>query len=132
MIEHKHLIVKGKMDTILGVPQVELFLEELIKLLKMKKMETINPNPNVGYQSGKNGGVTGVAIITTSHLVIHTWDRTKDFQLDVYSCKNYDINKVLNFLNKWDLLEEDYKFFDRKYNIIEEDSDIMPNGDSNE
>ena len=55
MIEHKHLIVKGKMDTILGVPQVELFLEELIKLLKMKKMETINPNPNVGYQSGKIG-----------------------------------------------------------------------------
>ena len=119
-IEHKHFIVMGKMKSILSVDEVTTFLESLIVLLDMKKMEAIMPNPNVGYQSGTNGGVTGVAIITTSHLAIHTWDNTLEFQLDVYSCKEYNVSLVIELLKDYGLELSDWKLFDRKYQITEE------------
>lgn len=119
-IEHKHFIVMGKMKRPLSVNEVTEFLESLIVVLDMKKMEAIKPNPNVGYQDGENGGVTGVAIITTSHLAIHTWDNSLLFQLDVYSCKEYSLSLVEQLLKEYDLVTEDWKLFDRKYQITEE------------
>tara|TARA_R110000822_G_scaffold9095_1_gene35519 strand:+ start:1829 stop:2197 length:369 start_codon:yes stop_codon:yes gene_type:complete len=120
MIEHKHLIVKGSIDKSLSVIQVEQFLLDLVDVLDMELMKGVPTNPNVGYEGGKDSGVTGCALITTSHLVLHTWDKSLDFQLDVYSCKNYSPKDVENLCNKFGLKIDDKRFFDRKYNIIDE------------
>lgn len=41
------------------------------------------------------GGITGYCLITTSHLSIHTWPLRRRFSLDVYSCRRFDPEIVL-------------------------------------
>lgn len=36
------------------------------------------------------GGVTGVAVLSTSHCAIHTWPLRSFFVMDVYSCRDFD------------------------------------------
>lgn len=36
------------------------------------------------------GGVTGVAVLSTSHCAIHTWPLRGFFVMDVYSCRDFD------------------------------------------
>lgn len=36
------------------------------------------------------GGVTGVAVLSTSHCAIHTWPLREFFVMDVYSCRDFD------------------------------------------
>ena len=36
------------------------------------------------------GGVTGVAVLSTSHASIHTWPLRSFFVMDVYSCRDFD------------------------------------------
>jgi S-adenosylmethionine decarboxylase len=36
------------------------------------------------------GGVTGVAVLSTSHVAIHTWPLRSLFILDVFSCRDFD------------------------------------------
>lgn len=41
------------------------------------------------------GGITGVVVISTSHMSIHCWPLQKFFSLDVFSCKSFDENKAI-------------------------------------
>ena len=41
-----------------------------------------------------SGGLTGFAVLTTSHISIHTFPLTSEFRFDVYSCKPFDYDKV--------------------------------------
>src|SRR3990167_8820477 len=45
-------------------------------------------------------GVTGVVIIATSHISIHTYPHDKTFFLDIFSCKQFDQKKALAFIRK--------------------------------
>lgn len=36
------------------------------------------------------GGITGMCVISTSHMSIHCWPLRKCFSMDVFSCKNFD------------------------------------------
>lgn len=122
MIEHKHLIVKGTYSRLMTNERVLNFLNDLVEILDMKLMDLPN-NPNVGYVGGKGSGNTGVAIITTSHIVLHAWEETMDYQLDIYSCKVFDPKVVLSYCNEIGLHEQSVRFFDRNYNTIT-DEDI--------
>ena len=44
------------------------------------------------------GGVTGMAILSTSHVSIHTWPFHRRVSYDLYSCHDFDIMKVLDLL----------------------------------
>jgi len=44
------------------------------------------------------GGTTGIVVISTSHVAIHTWELRKFFQLDVFSCKDFDGEAALQFI----------------------------------
>ncbi len=46
------------------------------------------------------GGITGTAIISTSHLSIHCWPLQKFFSLDSFSCKDFDASKALGIIEK--------------------------------
>ena len=121
MLEHKHLIIKGTMSQAVTVSEVDQWLKDLVNLLDMELINVFDANPTVAEISGENGGVTGCALITTSHIVLHTWNNSLDFQLDVYSCKTYNPKDVENHCHKLGFLLVDKRFFDRKYNIIDED-----------
>jgi len=40
------------------------------------------------------GGITGMCVISTSHMSIHCWPLRKCFSMDVFSCKMFDGGKA--------------------------------------
>ena len=111
---HLHLLVKGyianppKTDKILNV-----WLTQLVNEVDMK----VVAGPTSVYVSEPgNEGVTGTITLATSHAAIHVWDAETPamFQFDIYSCKDYDPNVVLNHIDEWfDLKEVYWSFIDR-------------------
>jgi len=47
------------------------------------------------------GGVTGVAVLSTSHCAIHTWPQRNFFVLDVYSCRDFEPEAVRQLLGEY-------------------------------
>ena len=119
MLDHKHLITKGQLDRVLTVEDVTNLINELVQALDMKYVETMPINPVVGYEPNEYPGVSGVGIITTSHIAIHTWDKTMQYQLDIYSCKTFTKDTVHAVTKKYGLNEESIRIFDRNYVIID-------------
>jgi S-adenosylmethionine/arginine decarboxylase-like enzyme len=67
-----------------------------------------------------NKGLTGVVVIETSHIALHTWDEDNPamLQLDVYSCSKVDLNVVWKAIEVFEPTHIDYKFLDRKDKYI--------------
>lgn len=57
-------------------------------------------NVQAGGKFQDEGGTTGVVVISTSHISIHTWELRKFFQLDVFSCKDFDGKLALEYVRK--------------------------------
>lgn len=75
--------------------------EELSNLMKIRMIV----DPTIIYYSGKEGspsgeGLSGFVIIAESHLSIHTDLRTNFASIDVYSCKEFDIEAIEKYLTK--------------------------------
>ena len=121
MIEHKHLLIRAE---VLNCPMkdemgyVLSWMTSLIASINMKLMQ----GPNISYVDQKgNRGITCMALIETSHIVLHIWDETDPglFQLDVYSCKSFDMCIVIKSLNEsFKINKLQYKFLDRKSDLI--------------
>lgn len=78
--------------------QVEKFLSKAVKELDMYPIG----GPIVMYVNWPEGrGVSGVQFITTSTITFHgDADGNKVF-LDVFSCKEYNVDTVLKLFSKW-------------------------------
>ena len=68
-----------------------------------------------------NRGITGFAIIETSHIALHTWDEIvpATLQLDIYTCSDLEINLVFEALSFFEPITLDYKFLDRENGFID-------------
>ncbi|MDH5355153.1 MAG: S-adenosylmethionine decarboxylase [Gammaproteobacteria bacterium] len=98
-------------------PQILMSLENVYNLLdgipELIGMEPLGTPVvyNVTEKHHPDIGVTGMQIITTSHISIHTFPvgmrdgnaRQRDpfFTFDIYSCKPYDANKIIALLGEW-------------------------------
>lgn len=69
-------------------------LENIVKAVKMNALIP----PYIVKGAEYNSGLTGFVIIETSHIAIHTFEETKFVAFDIYSCKNFDENKVIKLL----------------------------------
>jgi S-adenosylmethionine/arginine decarboxylase-like enzyme len=114
MTKHLHLIVratvaKPPVDQILA----RLQLTDLIEAIDMRILS--GPHSEYVHTKG-NQGLTVAAIIETSHIVMHTWDESNPalVQLDVYSCKQFDINTVFEWFKQYEPVTVEYKFLDRE------------------
>jgi S-adenosylmethionine/arginine decarboxylase-like enzyme len=47
-----------------------------------------------------SGGITGVVVISTSHLSIHCWPAESFFSLDAFSCKDFPHERALSIIRK--------------------------------
>ena len=118
LLVHKHLIIRAEA---INPPMNEWFLKnwfkEFIKEIGMKVMM----GPYVKYSNMVgNRGITGAAIIETSHIVMHVWDEASPalMQFDVYSCGELDPEKICKKLKHDFILEKiEYKFLDRETNL---------------
>jgi S-adenosylmethionine/arginine decarboxylase-like enzyme len=118
-LKHKHLLIRAEVQ---NPPKNE---EETISW-RRKLIKTIDMNILAGPYSSQvskkgNKGLSGVAIIDTSHISIHTWDEQQPalIQLDVYSCKEFKKADVIDCLEEFKPITVEYKYFDRETNFIE-------------
>lgn len=44
------------------------------------------------------GGVSVVHVLSTSHVAIHTWPEFRFFNLDVFSCRAFELEPVFSWL----------------------------------
>lgn len=116
---HEHLIVRANVK---APPTDPVFLEgwllELIEAIGMKVLM----GPYVTYSNVVgNRGITGVAVIETSHIALHVWDECDPgmLQLDVYSCAPVDTSVVLEHIQQFEPTHVDFKFLDRENDLIE-------------
>ena len=98
-VKHKDLIVRAEVSntpTKRDMYQILEWQENLIKKINMKLMHA----PSISYVDQKgNRGITCMALIETSHIVLHIWDENNPglFQLDIYSCKDIEIDLVIDY-----------------------------------
>ena len=118
-LKHKHLLIRAEVQ---NPPKNE---EETISWMR-KLIKTIDMNILAGPYSSQvskkgNKGLSGVAIIDTSHISIHTWDEQEPalIQLDVYTCKEFKKSDVIDCLDDFKPVTVEYKYFDRETNFIE-------------
>jgi len=112
---HKHLLIRALVDQ---APDknfdLDSALQDLISRIDMK----ILAGPFTAYCPVEgNEGWSGTCIIETSHIAIHCWNepRPNVIQLDVYSCKDFKMEDVTDWLNEYfGVLMVDYKFLDRE------------------
>jgi S-adenosylmethionine/arginine decarboxylase-like enzyme len=84
------------------VDRIRSFLLELIPRLDMELLDgpritEVELDPSQMAGDLDDGGITGYALITTSHLSIHTWPLRNRFCLDVFSCRRFDPQVVVDF-----------------------------------
>ena len=115
LLIHKHLIIRAEVNNPpKEVNKLTEWLKDFIASINMKIML----GPYVAYCNNEgNRGITGVAVIETSHIAIHVWDEPVPalMQLDVYSCAEFNPYLIADKLKKdFEVVKLDYKFLNRE------------------
>ena len=112
---HKHLIIRAEANRVpTDEEQLTEWLREFIDSINMK----ILMGPYVKYcKMEGNRGITGIAVIETSHIAIHVWDEPNPalMQIDVYSCAEFNVDEIANKIKSdFDVVKLDYKYLNRE------------------
>lgn len=115
LLIHKHLIIRAEVNNPpKDVEKLTEWFKEFIDSIDMKIML----GPYVAYCNNEgNRGITGVAVIETSHIAMHVWDEPVPalMQFDVYSCADFDPYKIAEKIKQdFDVVKIDYKFLNRE------------------
>lgn len=119
MLKHEHLLIRSEVaNAPCGIEYTERWMRTLVDDLGMEIM--IGPFGEYSTLEGNEGLTMGVCI-TTSHIMLHVWDRCTPaiVQLDVYSCKAVDKNVVMKALSAFHPINTEYKFLDRENGFAE-------------
>jgi S-adenosylmethionine/arginine decarboxylase-like enzyme len=120
LLVHKHLIVRAE---VYRPPMDEKFLTSWLNQFIEKIGMKVMMGPYVKYSNMVgNRGITGAAIIETSHIVMHIWDEVSPalMQFDVYSCGEFDPETICNKIDEdFAVHKIEYKFLDRENNLNE-------------
>ena len=95
--KHMMLTCVACNDNLLDLKKIEQFLRELPgKIDMIRHGEPIAARFGEGIQVG----ISAVQLITTSAITIHTNDDARDMYLDVFSCKWFAEETVINKVNE--------------------------------
>ena len=99
----RHLIVDGygvERKKLTDKKSLSRLLENLPKQLKMRILRkpivadiSSDRYPHTGY--------SGFVILLESHISFHTWPEENYVALDVYSCKDFDEKKAVQYIKKY-------------------------------
>lgn len=75
-------------------------LDEVPTVIGMKKL--IKPYVVFAESNGKRdpGGWSGFVIVQESHVSLHTFIKRRFVTIDVYSCKDFDAQKAIDYFKK--------------------------------
>ena len=120
VLVHKHLIIRAEAkNPPMDVAVLRKWFQKFINEIGMKVM--MGPYIKYSHMIG-NRGITGAAIIETSHIVMHVWDEPNPalLQFDVYSCGEFDPETICNKIKRdFDTSKIEYKFLDRENDLQE-------------
>lgn len=123
-VVHKHLIIRAEVSQPIVDPKIAIdWMKSLIEGIGMKITE--HGGPHCDYvEKPDNYGIAAVALIETSNLALHIWDRDQPplVQLDVYSCSEFNVSDVISFLDVMKPTKIEYKFLDRENSLQITDS----------
>lgn len=77
---------------------IETFLRDLVAELDMKML--IDPIVKRVDNEEEGRGVTGICVITTSHISCHFDDQGYDGYLDIFSCQQFDPRLAINLVQE--------------------------------
>lgn len=121
MLQHQHLIVRAEvLHPPSSTEQVETWLKNIISSLGMQLAKGLQANP-ISYRCDLEGneGITGVAVLETSHCAVHIWDAESPalIQWDLYSCSEVNPEEMLKHLKEFSPVKVEYTFLDRENNL---------------
>ena len=120
LLVHKHLIIRAEA---VSPPMDEEFLRRWLEKFILDIGMKVMMGPYVKYSEMKgNRGITGAAIIETSHIVMHVWDEPNPalLQFDVYSCGEFDPEEICKKIKRdFTTTKIEYKFLDREHDLKE-------------
>lgn len=99
----KHIgldIAECDSEAVSNPSRISDYLRNLVDVLDMKPLSTPVVYPFKGEQPCDDG-VTGFQIIYTSHVSVHTWSQSRTAYIDVFSCKPFDSERVVEFTRHW-------------------------------
>jgi S-adenosylmethionine/arginine decarboxylase-like enzyme len=111
--EHKHVIIRAYVN---NPPQdadrLSDWCKEVVAAVGMKVIG--GPLVVYGDMPG-NAGYTAVTVLDFSHLAIHSWDEVSPglIEFDLFSCKDFDVNIVLDKLEEFDIVSHSIMMVDR-------------------
>ncbi|MGA1202698.1 MAG: S-adenosylmethionine decarboxylase family protein [Planctomycetota bacterium] len=87
-----------------------------MELLDGPRITEVDLDPSMIESDLDEGGVTGYCLITTSHISIHTWPLRERFCLDVFSCRSFDPQIVLNYVREeFGVVSESHHWVERRW-----------------
>ena len=127
MIYHKHLLINAKVKNPMNTEEQGIdFLTRLVERVNMK----IIKGPFASYvDKPGNRGLTAIVMIETSHIAFHIWDEEDPglIQFDLYTCGQLNLLDVLlAFGQEFNLVNLDYKLFDRESGFVLEKEGSFP------
>ena len=127
MISHTHLIARAEIRVPpQSVSEVKNSLCELVDMIDMKLLGRYNQpeedyrNPIASYcEEPGNEGMTAVALIETSHIILHVWDHIKPavIEFDLYTCAPLDLDKVWLWFDRFEPTSINWELKDRATKI---------------
>jgi len=102
-------------EKLLDLDFIYKILDELPNLIGMHKIShpqviVQKPNPS----TFDKGGISGFVLIAESHICVHTFVAQEYVSIDIFSCKNFDVQKAINYLiNKFEAQKVEKHLFSR-------------------
>ncbi len=94
---HHHFIYQARVGRIdLGAEAADTLKQFLLDLVKEIDMKILI-EPQVKFS--EHNAWTGLIGIVTSHIAFHYWTKEQLLQLDIYSCKAFDVDRARAFLD---------------------------------
>lgn len=110
---HQHLLIRATVNS--APNDAEVLNNWLIRLVEAIGMKVCIDPRSVYVSEPGNEGLTGQIGLETSHASIHIWDAESPalVQMDVYSCRCFNNQMVLELLKEFDLIEAELMSIDR-------------------
>lgn len=125
-LDHKHLVVTA---AIAKPPTTVKHIEEwLLKVVDAVDMKVFMEPRATRCDTQGNEGVTGVVGLETSHCSIHVWEGAEVpfLKFDIYSCKRFDPNVVLECMQEFEPYYFQTMLIDRNETIkIADQADVQ-------
>ncbi len=97
-----HLMIDGYDADPERLADRELIRRVLDELPERMEMTKVLPPAVYDYrgEQPEDEGLAGVVIIAESHIAIHTFPKRGFISIDIFSCKDFDVNTALAYLTE--------------------------------